>query len=82
MYTINAAVKLELYITDVDCRKDLELGFSMKMRHIAIRGDVGALDGRLLWQKTIKAVHNPKRYLCARKEKLSTVLISIGDSQR
>lgn len=80
---MNEEFPVNLALTDESKLTKLDLGFVENTRLQTLRGQIGAVDGCLLWQKNPgNAAHNSKRNYCACKENFSLLLIAIADSQR
>lgn len=80
---INNLFAVNLDITDIDELQRIERGFENKSRCVALHSEIGSLDGCLILQKNPeKTLENPNRYYCARKEKISILLMEILDAQR
>lgn len=80
---INDTFPIDFPIDDEEELTRLEEGWARKSRRQTLRGVVGAIDGRCIWQTNPGlAVHNPSRYYCARKDKFALLLMAICDSDR
>ena len=80
---INSALKIDFPIDDMEELDTIETGFAAKSRRQVLRGVVGAVDGCIIWTKDPGiAVHNPRRYYCARKEKFGMLLMAVCNAER
>ena len=80
---INNTLIISFPLDDVDELQRLAAGFRDKSRGGVLAHAVGAVDGCIIAQRNPGlAVHNPRRYYCARKDKYGLLLMAVCDAKR